>query len=54
MVLFTQFCRTIAWDHNTGSDIYWHSFQNNLNIISSLTITNIIVLYMMHALTYEK
>lgn len=54
MVLFTQFYRTIAWDHNTGSDIHWLYFQNSLNIISSLTITNIIVLYMMHALTYEK
>lgn len=54
MVLFTQFYRTIAWDHNTGSDIHWLYFQNSLNIISSLTITNIIVLYMVHALTNEK
>lgn len=54
MVLFTQFYLTIAWDHNTGSDIYGLYSTVNMSINSSLTITNIVVLYMMQTLTYEK
>lgn len=30
MVLFTQFYRTVAWDHNTGSDIY----RNNTFVVA--------------------
>lgn len=54
MVLFTQFYLTIAWHHNTGSDIYRLYSTVNLSIISSLTITNIVVLYMIHTLTMKK